>query len=264
MANLKRDNHYLPCCYQRGFADPSGKVWVKYANKSGPEHRWPAKVGRKRSLYIRKKDGMEDDAVEDFFEKTVEAPFSVLSQRIKEEQSRFSKITGAEAATICRFVASQTMRTLGQKLAIEELSGRKVEREIFVDVMLRKIRTLLDSWLRNLPDLEFYTTLPDVSEQFIAGDSPVVIMRFYDNTVWVPSDPPKAGVFDLPGILEHPNHRFWLALSSYVGVAVNSHGSGASRLPPQFVEPRNVRFINDLVRGQSTIFTLAKNRESLE
>jgi|HubBroStandDraft_6_1064221.scaffolds.fasta_scaffold75584_2 hypothetical protein len=263
MANLKRDNHYLPECYQKGFADSSGRVWVKLANKLKPEPRRPRSVGRRRSLYIRTQNGVENDAVEDFFDQQVEAPFAALSQRIKDEQNRFSELSGPEGAVICRFVASQTMRTLGHKQAIEEQAGKAVEGNVFIDVMLRKTWTLINSWLSNLPDLEFYTTLPDVCEQFITGDSPAVIMRFNANPIWVPADEPKADIIDLSDILKHPNHRFWLALSPYVGVAINSHGSGKSSLPPQFVEPRNVRFINDLVRCQSLIFTLAKSRESL-
>jgi hypothetical protein len=86
---------------------------------------------------------------------------------------------------ICRFVASQTMRTLGHRQAIEEQAGKAVEGNVFVDVMLRKTWTLLNSWFSNLPDLEFYTVLPDVSEQFISGDSPVVVMQFNNNPIWV-------------------------------------------------------------------------------
>src|ERR1700679_215467 len=100
------------------------------------------------------------------------------------------------------------MRTLGHKQAIEEQVGKVVEGNVFVDVMLRKTWTLLNSWFSKLPDLDFYTALPDVSEQFITGDSPVVIMRFNANPIWVPSDAPRAGIIDLTEILKHPNHRF--------------------------------------------------------
>jgi Protein of unknown function (DUF4238) len=88
MTNLKRKNHFLPECYQRGFEDSSGRVCVKFVDKKVPEMRNPASVGWKRSLYITKRNGAEDDQVEDFFNRVIETPFAPLSQRIKEQQNR--------------------------------------------------------------------------------------------------------------------------------------------------------------------------------
>ena len=103
------------------------------------------------------------------------------------------------------------MRTLGHRQAIEEQAGKAMEGNVFVDVMLRKTWTLLNSWFSNLPDLEFYTILPDVSEQFISGDSPVVVMQFNNNPIWVPADAPKAGIIDLTEILKPRTIDFgWL------------------------------------------------------
>ncbi|MGA8540446.1 MAG: hypothetical protein WB566_13160, partial [Terriglobales bacterium] len=59
---------------------------------------------------------MEDDKVEDFFSKVVEAPFAPVSRRIKEEQNRFANLTGDEAGAVCGFVASQAVRTLAHKV----------------------------------------------------------------------------------------------------------------------------------------------------
>ena len=54
---LKRDNHFLPVCYQKGFADSSGKVWVKFAGLEKPEHRYPRSVGKETNLYVRTRSG---------------------------------------------------------------------------------------------------------------------------------------------------------------------------------------------------------------
>src|ERR1700751_2737355 len=107
--NLKRNNHFLPECYQRGFADASGKVWVKLAERA-PEHRNPS-AGRRRSLYVVEVNGVAHDDIEDFFDRSVEAPFARLSQRIKEEQHQFRNMSATEQGVLCRFVASQAVRT---------------------------------------------------------------------------------------------------------------------------------------------------------
>ncbi len=57
--NLSRDNHYLPVCYQEGFTNSYGKVWIKDSKKSDPELHKPSRVGRKRSFYIIKENGVE-------------------------------------------------------------------------------------------------------------------------------------------------------------------------------------------------------------
>ncbi|HEY4902693.1 MAG TPA: DUF4238 domain-containing protein [Candidatus Sulfotelmatobacter sp.] len=131
MPNLKRNNHYLPECYQKGFTDPSGKIWVKFADKPAPEHRKPLTVGRKRSLYIWMQAGIENDKVEDFFNEHVEIPFAALSQRIKTERHEFANMTDDECGVLCRFVASQTMRTLAHKATIQQQAGKAVDTNTF-------------------------------------------------------------------------------------------------------------------------------------
>lgn len=263
MTNLKRDNHFVPECYQKGFTDSSGRVWVKFSDKSEAEHRQPRSVGKRRSLYIRNQNGVENDTIEDFFGKAVETPFAALSRRINEEREKFSTIRHEEQTALCRFVASQTMRTIGHKQAIEEQAGNVVETNLFLDVMLRKIWVLLDSWIKNLPDLEFYTSLPHVGDRFITGDSPVVVIQVNNNPLWVPTDVPRSTIANLTDILQHPNHRFLIPLTPYVCVAINPKGDGTSHLPPQAVDPQFVRFMNELVAGQSKIFVLARDKESL-
>jgi len=80
MHNLRRDNHFLPECYQRGFADETGRVWVKEAGRNEARHRKVEKVGRRRNFYIRIVTGKEDDSIEKFFGKEVEDGFARVSQ----------------------------------------------------------------------------------------------------------------------------------------------------------------------------------------
>ena len=165
MPNLKRDNHDLPVCYQRGFTDSTDKVWVKFADKSKPEHRKPITVGRKRSLYTWMQGGAENDNVEDFFSQNVETPFAALSQRIKTKRNEFANMTEDELGALCRFVSTQTMRTLAHKAAIEQQAGKAVDTNTFVRVTLRKIIAVLDGWLKNPPEIYFHTPLPLVGQQ---------------------------------------------------------------------------------------------------
>src|ERR1700688_2885706 len=120
---MKPKQHFLPQCYQRGFADSSGKVWVKFADKRTPEHRNPDSVGWERELYTAKL-GQE---IEKFFGKEVENAFAALSRRIRTERNRFSEISGDELAILSRFVASQTVRTLAHEECIREQAGGPVD-----------------------------------------------------------------------------------------------------------------------------------------
>jgi hypothetical protein len=263
MPNLKRDNHYLPVCYQRGFTDSSDRVWVKFADKPEPAHRRPLTVGRKRSLYIWTQGGAENDKVEDFFNEHVETPFAALSQRIKTERHEFAKITDDELGTLCRFVASQTMRTLAHKAAIQRQAGLAVDTNTFVRVTLRKIIAVLDGWLKNRPEIYFHTPLPFVGEQFITGDNPVLVVQTNDNAIWVPTDTPTLKITDVQQIVNDPKHRLWFALSPYVLVSIQGFGGGGVHLPPKTEDPLFVRNFNRMLRGQSDIFTLARDKAYL-
>jgi uncharacterized protein DUF4238 len=263
MPNLKRNNHYLPECYQKGFTDSSDKIWVKFADKQEPQHRKPLTVGRKRSLYIWMQSGAESDNVEDFFNKNVEVPFAALSQRIKNERHQFTKITDDELDVLCRFVAAQLVRTLAHKATIEEQAGRAVNTNTFVGVMLEKMNTVLDGWIKNAPEIYFHTPLPYVGEQFITGDNPVLVIQTNDNLIWVPTDTPTLKITDVRDIVMDPKHRLWVSLSPYVCVSIQGFGGGGAHLPPKTEEPPTVRNFNKLVRGQCEIFTLAKDKAHL-
>jgi len=155
------------------------------------------------------------------------------------------------------------VRTLAHKQCIEQQAGGPVDTSTFVRVMLRKMMAILDDWLKSLPDVQFYTSLPHVGEQFITGDNPVVVIQMNDNTIWVPTSTPELKIADLSQILKDPTRRFWVPLSPYVGVSMMSHGDGNPHLPPHAMDPQFVRFLNGLVRGQSSIFRLARDKASL-
>jgi hypothetical protein len=262
--NLKRDNHYLPVCYQEGFTNSDGRVWIKYATKSEPELRKPSRVGRKRSLYIIKENKVETDRVEDFFDKAVENGFAALSRRIKEEQNKFTQMSPDEAGILTRFVASQAVRTVGHKETIEEQSGTKVDTNTFVRVMSRKMLMLLNAWISNPPTFRFYTTLPSIGDHFITGDHPIVVIVPHDNKIVTPTENPELRITDLDEILHRPKYEFRVSLSPYVAVSIQKDGgSGQVHLPPQEIDLSDARRFNDLIRKQCRVFTLARERDSL-
>jgi hypothetical protein len=261
--NLRRDNHYLPVCYQEGFANSEGRVWIKNAGGSKPELRKPSKVGRKRSLYIIEENGVETDRVEDFFDKTVESAFAVLSKRVKEEQNKFTQMSPDDVGTIARFVASQTVRTVGHKRTIEEQAGTSVDTNTFVRVMSRKMLMLLNTWIDNPPTFRFLTPLPNIGTQFITGDHPVVVMLVNKNEIWTPTDTAALRITDLSDILQRPEHAFVVSLSPYVAVSIQNGGTGEVHLPPQEIDPKEVRKFNEYIKRQCTIFTLARDRDYL-
>lgn len=262
MAKLRRDNHYLPGCYQRGFADPYGLVWVKRAGKD-PTQRAPRSVGRKRNLYIRDRRGIETDEVERFFDKDVEGQFASLSQRVQAERDKLSTISAQELGALARFVASQAVRTLAHKQCIAEQAGRAVDNNTFVGVVLRQIRAIVNSWRDTLPKFDFYTPLPRVGDRYITRDHPVLVMVHNDGPIWLPQDASHQRITNLLEILANPRQEFTVSLSPYVLVSIHGPGDGKPQLPPQTVDPRQVRFFNDLISAQCKFFTLARDRESL-
>ncbi len=263
LRNLKRNNHFVPECYQRGFTDSSGRVWVKFAGKEKPELRNPGSVGRKRSLYIRNQNGIENDRVEDFFDKEAESQFAPLSERIKNEGHGFSSITDAEKGALARFVAFQAVRTSAHRQCVEERGGGAIDANTFISVMLKQMWIILHFWKTNPPEFHFYTPLPHVGEQFITGDHPVVVIQINDNPTSLPIGTPSLAITDITQLLKSPNHQFWLSLSPYVCVALQGPGNGNAYLPPQTLEPPEVRSFNNFIRGQSRIFILARDKESL-
>jgi hypothetical protein len=261
--NLRRRNHYLAACLQNGFTDQTGKVWVKFADRAKPAHRTPQTVGRKRSLYIREFNGIEDDKVEKFFNQEIETPFANLVQRVKNEREEFENINTPEQAALLKFAASQAVRTLAHRRCIDTQAGQEVDQNTFIRVMFRQIYTMADTWGKNPPKLRFFTTLPLISDYFISGDHPVYVIHLNDNVVWTPTAEPKRQITQLSDLLNMPNVGFWLHLSPYIAVSVQPRDSAQTFLPPESIEPRQVRAMNELVRGQSNEFILARDKESL-
>jgi hypothetical protein len=258
MGNLKRDNHYVPSCYQRNFADSSGKIWVKEAGKLKPEPRNPRKIGRQRSFYIRTQNGVETDNLETYFE-SIETPFAALLQRIDEEIDGFREISTPEMFALGGFVATQAVRTLAHKQCVDEQVGIEVNSDVFARVLLKDVWTIFESWTKRVPTFCFYTSLPNIGQHFITGDHPVVPIIDIDGAVFASYDTPTRSIISLRTILDNPKHGFLLALSPYMMVSVQGHSGGPALLPPKKLEPFEVKSFNDLIRGQCNLFLLAKD-----
>ena len=263
MKNLKRDNHYLPISYQFGFTNSAGKVWVKFAHKLEPVERNPRSVGRQRSLYIVTRGGIPHDDVEDFFSRLVEMPFAPLARRIRDEKNRFATITEDESNALCTFIALQVVRTIAHKRCLDEQAGRDLDSNAFVGTLVRQALGIIEAWNEGSPELQFYTPLPHIGDRFITGDSPVVTIQMNDNPIWIPRSEPRLAITDVKQLLNSPNYYFWIPLSPYVCASLTGRGTQATRLPPRVADPQLVRFLNDRIREQSRIFTLAKDKPSL-
>lgn len=261
MENLHRENHYLPVCYQRGFADAAGKVWVKEALKSEPEYRKPKNVGKSRSLYIRNVNGVEDDQIEKFFGEAVESGFGLLSQRIKVEGPEVN-LSGTEMGFLVRFVAAQAVRTMAHKECVNAQAGQTVDRETYLRVMCRQMLTITKAWGENLPSFQLLTALPLVTHRFITGDNPVVVVTTTKTTISAPVNPVKT-ITQLPDILNNPESEFLMTLSPYMAVRITQQQPNSERVEIANLNPIQVLTMNNLVRNQSQLFTLARDRESL-
>lgn len=260
---LKRENHFLPVCYQKGFADSTGRVWVKFAGDAQPEHKHPRSVGKKTNFYVRTMNGFEDDKIEDFFNKSVENDFAILSQRVKREQNRLSNLTVREQKALLSFVASQAVRIPANKGCMEEQSGHQLRTNEFLFEMGKQLRAIIGSWIGDPPSFEFYTSLPFVEDRFITGDDPVVLEIAKENSVWTPTDNARIAVSPIQEILEARGALFTVALSPYVCVSLRPHQGGETTLPPRTMEPSAVRRFNAKIRGQCQLFTLARDEASL-
>jgi hypothetical protein len=261
---LRRGNHFVSACYQRGFTDAEGKVWVRFANGEF-KHLNPKSVAVKKDLYIFAENGVETDRLEVFFDRYVENDFARPSRRIRKEANRFSQMSSNEVGVLMKFVASQAVRTLGHKSTMsEQANGAPIDANTFVRVTVRKMQMLIDYWTKNLPTLRFFTPLPNIGETYITGDHPVVIVLINDNEIWEPISRPVQGITNLTDILEHPKYLFMVALSPYVCAAIVRGEPGRVHLPPTPVSLKDVREFNNLIRNQCRLFTLARDRSALE
>jgi hypothetical protein len=261
--NLRRENHYLPVCYQLGFADEQEKVWVLEAGKSEAEYCNPESVGRLRNLYTRTVDGREDDHIETFFAAEVETGFGLALQKIKSERAGVL-LSGVELGYIARFVAAQAVRTVAHKLCVDEQAGVSVFRETYLGVMCRQLHAIISAWSQTLPGIQFLTTLPYVTHHFITGDNPVVVMNDRVGEVTgPPTATPIRSITNLSEILANPTTVFAVTLTPYMAVMLGQKIAkpGAVEIVP--LDPVAVLKMNGLVRGQSQLFTLARDKEPL-
>jgi hypothetical protein len=260
--NLRRENHYLPQCYQRGFADDAGKVWVKETLKPEPEYRKTNSVGKSRSLYIRKVNGIEDDSIEKFFGDDVEKGFGQLSQRVKAQGPKIN-LSGTELGFLVRFVAAQAVRTLAHKECVGIQAGRTVDRDTYLNVMGRQLTTITRAWGDNLPSFQLLTSLPFVTHRFITGDNPVVIITPTKSLISAPAMTPVQTITQLPDILSNPESEFLMTLTPYMAVTIGQRRPNSEQFRVAELDPIAVLRMNDLVRGQCRLFTLARDKESL-
>jgi len=262
MRKLRRDNHFLPEGYQRGFADSAGRVWVKEASKSEPRHLKVEKVGKRRNFYIRTVSSMEDDSIEKFFGKEVEDGFARVSQKIKTEGQKID-LSGVECGFLARFIAAQTVRTLAHRQCIEELAGGPVNRSTYLNLMVQQIWAITKAWYDNIPNFQFLTALPLVTHHFITGDSPVLVFTSKDSTISTPIVTATPTITMLPELLGNQQTQFLITLSPYIAVSVGQLGPGAPLTQLAQLDLVAVLKLNQHIRGQSQLFTLARDRESL-
>ena len=262
-SRLKHGNHFLPVCYQKSFADSSGRVWVKFASQEKPQHLYPRSVGVKRNLYVRKEDGLEDDKFEDFFNKHIENPFAQFCKRVEDEQDKLKGVTSADLAALAKFVASQIVRTRANKHTMEVQVGRELSTKEFLAEMGKQMSDFARAWETSFPSIQFYTSLPFVEERFITGDDPVAVVREHANTLWTPTEDRQQAFASLQNLLNDGEVSFRVAISPYVCVFLHGQGDVEPHLPARTIEPPAVRRFNDFIRRQCNLFTLARDKESL-
>ena len=182
-------------------------------------------------------NGVEDDKVEAFFGREVEDRFAGFARRTKIEANELAAIEPQEQAGLLLFIASQAVRTMAHKRCVDTQAKREVTRDEFLQAMGRQMWTVADIWGKNPPTLRFFTSLPFVSDQFISGDHPVVVIHLADNRVWVPTATPEHRITKINDLLNDPNCGFWIALSPYICVSVQPRSGATSYLPPVTLEP---------------------------
>lgn len=262
-SNKKRRNHLLPICYQKGFANPDGQVWVQFLTRDKPPlYLNPISVGVMHKFYTRYKNGFEDDSIETFFQKNVEDLYAPLARRVKEEKSDFV-ITKEDVLVLLRFVASQIVRTQAHMRCIEEQAGRVLNVEDFIHNMGRKMGKMVDAWKAKPPDISLYTSLPNIGTHFITGDNPVIAITQRVNHTGIETPFDSLSTVDIDKILEDPISEFTVPLSPYVCLTVRNGGSGMMNPFPQSREPAWTRMINRRIYGQCVQFVEAMDKDTL-
>jgi len=101
-----------------------------------------------------------------------------------------------------------------------------------------------------------------VNRYFITGDSPVVVIIPTKATISAPVTPVQT-ITQLPDILNNPESEFLMTLSPHMAVRIVQPRPTSQPVEVVKLDPIAVLRMNNLVRNQSQLFTLARDRESL-
>jgi hypothetical protein len=114
-----------------------------------------------------------DDGIEKFFGRFVEGDYAAVAKRITELKDEFV-LEPHEVPVLLKFVATQVVRTQAHLECINVQAGIRVPQGLFINAMHRKLKLIVDRWMRHTPDVILWTPLPYVNTQFIRGDNPVL------------------------------------------------------------------------------------------
>jgi hypothetical protein len=257
--NKKRNNHYLPICYQKPFSDGDGLVWVQFLDQdTPPRHLNPKSVGAIYKFYTRYVNGVEDDSIENFFHKFVEDFYAPIARRVQDEMDKFV-LTRDDVPVLLRFVSSQVVRTEAHRQCIQTQAGGVIAPDVFHHNLSRKMGLITEAWIQRPPDIHLRTSLPYVGSHYVTGDSPVITFAVKDDqeTGEIPA------ILDIQETLANSKSGFSVPLSPYVRVIVLNGGSGEVKSKAESETPDVVSKMNDLTYGQCVQFVESMDEKSL-
>lgn len=134
------DNHYVPRQYLKRWENQAKKVWTYrtlVSNSHVPLWRdYPVKaIAFQQDLYTVRVNGREDDSLEHWLDKNVEAPAKDVLDKVAHDR----KLSQREWEILLRYVAAQDLRTPG------------------------KIKSLLHIWRKDIPQ-QAHETLAECAE----------------------------------------------------------------------------------------------------
>jgi len=258
----KRDNHFLPICYQKAFTDDSDRIWVQYFYKNTPDHLHPKSVGKITKFYTQNINGVEDDSVEEFFSDYVEGAYARLGKKLRENRTTFVA-DKEDIFALARFVISQMFRTVAYRKCIDEQAGWNVNSEVFIRNIGRQMKKMTAAWTKELPSLQIQTSLPFVNSYFITGDNPVVIKTdsVSPGTLEVPFS--TLQISNIDAVLASPRTEYVVPMSPYFCAVLMTRKHFTVQTEPVGIHPLQVSKINRDVCGQCVQFIAAKDKESL-
>lgn len=109
---FRRENHFAPCVYLKGFAGPNGQLFTYRTLVSRPEVPFwkpgtPKGVGHLSHLYTRIAAGHETDEIERWLDREFEAP---AAEPLRKATSG-ARLTTTDWEYLVRFLAAQIVRT---------------------------------------------------------------------------------------------------------------------------------------------------------